>query len=127
MAPSLTIHVPPTSAVAKNETMTPSPKVRAEFDYSSSPPHPSDMVVFADLYRHSSSSAIGSGYVKRFQGSGPQVVRQVAGKLHVDSEFDAVRVAEAGRYFLKVSVTEVNGSVGGMVLGTVDTEMFEVY
>ncbi len=127
MAAKLTIHVQPLSGLPKNETMNPFPKVRAELDVSSSPPHPDDMIAFADLYRHSSSSAAGSEYVKRFRGSGPQVVRRVGGKVHLDSEFDTVKVAEVGRYFLKVSVTGLDGSEGGLVLGVVNTEGFEVY
>ena len=119
MAPTLTIHVQPPSGLPKNETMTPSPKVRAELDASSSLPHPSEMLATADLYRYSSSSssATGSEYVKRFRGSGPTVVRRVAGKVFLDSEFEAVKVAEVGRYFLKVSVTGLDGSEGGLVLG----------
>ena len=130
MAPTLTIHVQPPSALSKNETMTPSPKVRAELDATSSMPHPSEMLATADLYRYyssSSSATTGSEYVKRFRGSGPTVVRRVAGKVYLESEFETVRVAEAGRYFLKVSVTGLDGSEGGLVLGVVNTEGFEVY
>ena len=130
MAPTLTVHVQPPSGLPKNETMIPSPKVRAELDSSSSLPHPSEMLATADLYRYSSSSsssATGSEYVKRFRGSGPTVVRRLAGKVFLDSEFETVRVAEAGRYFLKVSVTGLDGSEGGLVLGVVNTEGFEVY
>ncbi len=121
MAPTLTLLTQTPRHIAKNETLTPAPEVRVAFTASDPDAQRAGEIVFlADLHGGDIEK------VQRFSGSRP-IVSRLGGRVYMESRFEGVRVREAGRYHLRVSAVLLDGSAGGVVLGSVDTAGFEVY
>ena len=121
MAPSVTIRTQPPSQVQQNTTMTPSPELRVEFDNTD--PRASragEMIFRCDVF-----SAAGE-CVKTIYDPLPYV-SQFGHRVFMDSTFSGIRIADKGTYYLNLSVTLVDGTVGRETLGNATTNYFEVY
>lgn len=101
--------------------MAPSPKLRLELDKTD--PRASrdgEMLFRGNLYR------VPKEFVAMFNGDPPHVFHS-GDRVLMDSKFSGIRIDEKGTYYLKLSVTFVDGSTGGETIRDIKTDRFEVY
>jgi len=120
MAPSVTIRTQPPSRVQQNTTMTPSPELRVEFDNTDPRASRAGEMIFHGQLRSAAGNLIAG-----LHGSSAHV-SLFGHRVFMDSTFSGIRIADKGTYYLDLTVNFID-ETGGLTLGNVITNYFEVY